>query len=301
MLAGQYFRSLNPLIIESQSSLPNNHKALLRFRTDSVSTLTGIPFKKVQVHKMINYKESHFNESNLFLNNLYSRKVTGEYRDRSSINLSSCSRYIAPSNFIDLLSNGLNIECGKDALDYIPSDLNEQPIISTMPVHILANMLGKNLKCDLRTKQIYTITATIDEPNCDLYQTVYYPNPSLDMYRMSITGNRIIAEFTKDYFSKETSATADENAIQFFIKHFLEIDFGMSDVSISNIEKHHQVYGKLIPCDTNEVKEFIHWASISHGIFSLGRWGTHRQLLMDDVVSDIKVIDNLIRSKGYSR
>ena len=81
----------------------------------------------------------------------------------------------------------------------------------------------------------------------------------------------------------------------------LGIDFGISGIVIDDLKINYQEYGKLIPCDTSAVKDFIHWASIEKGIYSLGRWGTHRQLLMDDVVSDIKVIDRLIRSRGYSR
>ena len=294
MLAAQYFRSKKPLIIEKQTSLPNNHKALLRFRSDVVSNLTGIPFKKVRVSKMINYKEEHFTSSNLFLDNLYAKKVTGQYRSRSTINLDSCYRYIAPENFIELLSNGLEIQYGEDAGEYIPDMHQDGPIISTMPVYKLAQLLGADLKCDLKTKEIHTITATIDEPNCDLYQTVYYPNPKLNLYRLSITGNRIIAEFLKPF--KESDWTPES-----YIRHFLEIDFGISNIEFGQFEFHHQKYGKLIPCDTNEVKEFIHYASTRFNIYSLGRWGTHRQLLMDDVVNDIKVIDRLISSKGYSR
>ena len=55
LLAGQFFRSNKPLVIEKQDSLPNNHKALLRFRTEAVSELSGIRFKSVNVQKMINY------------------------------------------------------------------------------------------------------------------------------------------------------------------------------------------------------------------------------------------------------
>lgn len=295
MLAGHYFRHLKPEIVESQPCLPNNHKALLRFRSDVVSTLTGIPFKKVFVQKMINYKGEHYQESNIFLNNMYSHKVTGQFRSRSTINLNSEHRYIAPENFIDLMSNGLDIRYSQKAeLGFI--GYNSGPIISTMPVYSLAKALGYELEEVLQSTSIETITFNIDHPYCDLYQTVYYPNPSLSMYRMSITGNKVIAEFVPTS-SGETELHLDE------LIHFLEIDFGMhpSTIKVKNVKESTQKYGKLIPCDTNCVKEFIHWASVNHNIYSLGRWGTHRQILMDDVVNDIKVIDKLIRTKGYSR
>ena len=55
LLAGHMLRSLNPKIVESQDSLPNNHGALLRFRTDKVARACATPFKKVKVQKAIKY------------------------------------------------------------------------------------------------------------------------------------------------------------------------------------------------------------------------------------------------------
>lgn len=291
MLAGQYFRSLQPIIWEKKPSLPNNHKALLRFRSDSVSTLTGIPFQKVKVYKGYNYKGNSSGYSDIFLNNSYSFKVTGKYSPRSVIDLSSCERYIAPENFINLLSQGLNIIYDHGASTVIEFD-DERPIISTIPVTALADILSYDLGCTLHSIPIWTITALIKNP-CDVYQTVYYPNKKLNMYRLSITGNKVIAEFISD-----PGNDIYENVK--FLNHFLELDFGI-DADLTAVNKWNQEYGKLIPHSGNEVKEFIHWASTRHNIYSLGRWATHRQLLMDDVVKDIKVIDRLIRSKGYSR
>ena len=48
LIAGNIFRNYSPRIIERQESLPNNHKAILRFRDHSVSEATGIEFKKVK-------------------------------------------------------------------------------------------------------------------------------------------------------------------------------------------------------------------------------------------------------------
>lgn len=287
MLAGQYFRSLKPVIHEKQKSLPNNHKALLRFRSDEVSTLTGIPFKKVRVYKDCVFIDgSH--HSTIRTSNMYSKKVIGSYKQRSVLDLDPCDRYIAPDNFIEMLSNGLHIWYGVEAEDVILRD-EERPIISTIPVSTLAEILSYDLGVDLKTKSIYTITATIDD-DCDIYQTVYYPNHLQNAYRVSITGNKVILESTKDIQTEHNN----------YVNYLLSRDFGI-DTHVIDVKKHKQEYGKLIPVDGNEVREFIHWASVHHGIYSLGRWATHRQLLMDDVVNDIKVIDKLIRTKGYSR
>jgi hypothetical protein len=292
LLAGQYFRSHNPRIYERQKTLPNNHKALLRFRSSVVSDLTGIRFKKVRVQKMINYKGSHLTESNLFLNNLYSFKCTRTYRDRSVMSLAPAERYIAPEDFITRVAMGLKINYGVEAGEYIESLKSDGTIIiSTIPVMELAKILGYELNRNLVSRPIWTITGYLF-CDADIYQTVYYPNPDLPLYRLSITGNKVIAEFITD---------PDLTAFGYTeLCHFLKEDFGI-DNGFTHIEDHYQLNGKLVAAEDNSVKDFMGWATANHNIYSLGRWGTHRQLLMDDVVQDLKVIDNMIATNKYGR
>lgn len=286
LLAAQYFRSHDPVVIEKQQSLPNNHHALLRFRSNAVSNLTGIRFKRVNVQKMINYKGKHFTSPNLFFNNMYSLKCTGAYRSRSLMNLDPVDRFIAPPDFISRVARGVNVVYGRDDIDSV---LDQGPTISTVPVLVLASALEYKFPVDLPSRPIWTITADI-LADVDVYQTVYYPNPMLSLYRMSVTGDRVIAEFVaepKNFGAKE-------------LEHFLQEDFGIL-ASLHDVKDHFQFHGKLIQTDKKAVQDFISWASRKHNIFSLGRWGTHRQLLMDDVVQDLKVIDNLIESNQYRR
>lgn len=286
MLAAHYFRHLEPIVLEKQKCLPNNHKALLRFRSEVVSDLTGIPFKKVSVQKGISFEGSWLNKSSLFLNNLYSQKVTGSVRQRSIGNLDNCERYIAPTDFISKLSKGLNIKFGQDVA---PIEF-DQPVISTMPVYSLAKALGYELGVELESTEIHT--ATFDMPkDVDVYQTVYYPSPNSLFYRISITGRRIIAE---------SICFANDDLAKKHLLHHLKVDFGIIATETPNFNTSIQKYGKLIECDGMEVKEFIGWATRNHNIYSLGRWGTHRQILMDDVVKDIKQIEKLMNNKGYN-
>ena len=44
LLCANMLRRFNPEIHEAKPSLPNNHSALLRFRTDKVGTACAIPF-----------------------------------------------------------------------------------------------------------------------------------------------------------------------------------------------------------------------------------------------------------------
>lgn len=292
LLAAQYFRSHNPTISEKQECLPNNHKALLRFRSDAVSTLTGIKFKKVKVSKAIKYKGELLTKSNLMLNNMYSQKVTGSVRGRSISNLEDCERYIAPEDFISKVSNGIKISYATDMTGEL--DQLRCPIISTMPVHTLAKALEYNALPELKSMPIWTISFELLN-DTDVYQTIYYPNGD-SLYRVSITGSKVIAEMRKESME---SIHAQFNALL----HTINVDFGIEclEEDTSGVKLSYQQYGKLIECDTGAVKEFLGWATKNYGIYSLGRWGTHRQLLMDDVVADLKVIDTMIETNGYKR
>ena len=288
LLASHYFRHMEPLVVESQPSLPNNHKALLRFRSSAVSELTGIPFSKVKVQKLISYKGFKISQPDMYLNNMYSQKVTGSVRARSLTNLSDCERFIAPEDFIKKLSNGIDVSYGEKVVSFEDYD---EPIISTMPVYKLAELLDYELP-DLKYRSIQAISFDLDM-DIDVYQTIYYPGIE-SQYRVSITGNKVIAEFAKDM----NGSHADDEIRDILRK--LEDDFGIvytgefPEATFSN-----QKYGKLIECEDNSVKKFIGWATREHNVYSLGRWGTHRQILMDDVVKDIRQIDKLISNKGY--
>lgn len=300
LLAANIFRKMNPVVMEKQSVLPDNHGALLRFRTRSVSDSSGIPFKDVFVRKQINYHGKHFTDPTIPMANEYCLKVSGEYNDRSVWNLSDAKRFIAPDNFLKKLEDGCNIKYNSDFNNI--EGRGTCPIISTMPMYNLMKILGWREIPEFKHREIFSITFNIEKPNIELYQTTYYPNIKLPFYRISITENKIIMEFLE----KPLAGYEWESKILSlfdYCNHFLKHDFGISisEENISNFKTKHQKYGKLIPIDVALRKKFIAWATNKHGIYSLGRWATHRQILMDDVVEDIKVIEKLIETNNYGR
>ena len=90
LIAGIY----NPkaIIYEKNKTPIENHKALLRFRSDEVSKLTGIKFRKVFVIKSI-WSEGEEKYPSPRLVAMYSKKVTGSYENRSIIDISTTTRY----------------------------------------------------------------------------------------------------------------------------------------------------------------------------------------------------------------
>ena len=301
LLAANMFRKESPVIIEAQDRLPHNHKSLLRFRTNSVADASGILFKKVHVRKQINFHGEIHNTATIRMANEYCRKVTGGYANRSIWNLDPVDRFIAPDNFTELLEKDCDIEYGnKYDNDMHFKYAGKRPIISTAPMAVLMDLLCWDDKPAFDYKKIWSATLNILEPSLDVYQTTYYPNPDIDIYRISVTGNRVIVEFISEPKNKY-NYKGNALDLEDYIVHFLENDFGISPSLNSLAEVSCQKYGKLIPIDDKIRKKFICWATNEHNIYSLGRWATHRQLLLDDVVSDISAIGNLIKSNNYNR
>ena len=283
LLAANMLRRHKPELREKQEDLPNNHDALLRFRNNSVGVATNIPFKKVKVRKAIKYDKVLHVEPNLYLSNLYSQKVTGSYLDRSINNLDAVERYIAPSNLISLMSEGINISYNNTLSNSTLSGDNK--IISTIPMPLLMQLTNWKDIPDFKFKTIWSQRSEITNPEVNVNQTIYYPDPLTDYYRISVTGNVVIAEFIKPPLNSGPS-----------IMTALREDFGIQPRRLSPIKQSEMKYGKLLPIDEYTRKSFILWATQEFGIYSLGRFATWRQLLLDDVVKDVNVIDGFLNN-----
>jgi hypothetical protein len=296
LLSANMMRSHKPTVYEFQSELPNNHGALLRFRSDKVGTATNTFFKKVKVSKAIKYDGKITTDPNLFLSNLYSQKVTGAISDRSINNLDSAERYIAPWTLISDMAEGCNISYDTKVDRALIEELRDwestRPIISTLPMPMLMRIMDWGDIPDFPRQKIWTQRAIIDQPDCDIYQTIYYPDPVANHYRTSVIGNVIISEF---------STRPDQKAGAHLMERLMD-DFGITPKRLVSMTESHQEFGKIRPIDESIRKEFIFQMTSKHNIYSVGRFATWRQLLLDDVVDDLKIVESFVRGKDdYSR
>jgi hypothetical protein len=295
LLAANMLKNYNPTIIEKQKELPNNHKALLRHRDNLIGDALGMEFKPVTVRKAINYKGEIFDKCSIAMGNEYSKKVTGEYSNRSIWNLKTEKRYIAPPNLIEMLSVSCNFKFNVDIEER--DILNESsPIISTIPLPIILSILDINNCVNFQYRKIFVVNALIED--CDVYQTIYYPHNSLPMYRMSITGNKVICEFTFEPDFKKMSRHG-VNGVEEFIKHFLQHDFGITAKELIDIKASNSNYGKIIDIQEHQRKGLIKMLTDRYGIYSVGRYATWRNILLDDVFHDIKIVHKMINGHGY--
>jgi hypothetical protein len=290
LLAATMLRRYRPVIHEAQPSLPHNHEALLRFRTDDVSRVTGIPFRKVRVLKGICDQDGIVHTTpTLRFSNQYALKVTGEVIDRSIMNLDPVERFIAPPNLIAQLAEGLQIKYSSPFKVYGDS---HEDIISTIPMPALMQLVGWDFP-EFNFRTITTITADVVEPNMDVYQTLYYPGPE-PWYRCSITGNHLIIEIIG---APDNDAHYIQNALRRVMG-----DFGISNieevVKVRNVDLKTQRYGKIAPIDNNLRQQFILAMSDKYGIYSVGRYATWRNILLDDVVNDVRQVEKFITQRN---
>lgn len=306
-MAGCLAGVLNPsaTILEASSELPDNHNAVLRFREDTISKITGIPFKKVKVYKSIYSKEHGHVTLNPKWINLYSQKVIGNISSRSITNLDTVERYVAPSDFHKQLADlcGDRIHYDKaielitiDAIHYGDNKFidsiktNNDVIISTMPMSILSGCLvDDEIDEEFEFQTIRTTRFKI--PDCNVYQTIYYPEEGLNIYRATLTGEDLIVESMNE---KPTHNELVDVAQSFGISPY----WLTGDLEATYSE---QRYGKIAPINEEARRKFILDTTTKYNIYSLGRFACWRNILLDDVYYDIMKIKELSRIGNYHR
>lgn len=263
------------------------HRAVLRFRSPVLSNLVGIPFRKVTVRKSIWMDGCHV-LPNIQLANLYSRKTNGAYLDRSIWNLDPVERYIAPEtlqqDLAEIIGNRINWNSpiGPNDIDNLTG---KEPVISTLPMPMLMDMLGHVDKPHFAFKSIVVDRYRVH--GADVHQTVYFPSLDSAAYRASITGDMLIVERSGEMLSDDIADVCGA--------------FGVHPADLEVIEESHkQRYGKIAPLASDyERRAFIYETTTKHNIYSLGRFAVWRNILLDDVVHDTAVIKRLILQGTY--
>ncbi len=288
-LAGLLAGALNQTaeIIEAGPADQVNHRAVLRFRSPAVGDAVGIPFRKVTVHKQIWYDGKAIQECPIHLANMYAKKVIGNVVDRSIWHLGSSERFIAPEDFHAQLAARCH---GRVRWNTRVNDMqlsaDMEPILSTLPMAVMARMAGIEDQPPFVSSPITVKRWRI--PGANVYQTTYFPGQKTDWYRASITGDLLIAERGGTCpYSTSSSDMFDA--------------FGLETIDVVPLDETQQKYGKILPIDEAWRKAFMFKLTQEYNIFSLGRFATWRNILLDDVLKDIQVINRLMYASSYDR
>lgn len=272
-------------IIEAAPEPRALHRALLRFRSDAVANLTGIDFRKVLVSKGI-FSQNCFVAPNIRLANRYAKKVTGRMSgDRSILDITPVHRYIAPDTFYEQLVAAAQLRIFWDTK--VDFDKIRATHISTAPLPVVLKELG--IQTDLQFDRAPITVVRCRVRGADVFQTIYFPDEETPMYRASITGDTLIIEaMTTDVAAKEWLPRA---------LVLVERAFGTDTVQV--LEAVQQQYGKIVPIGDAERKRILFKLTQERGIYSLGRFATWRNILLDDVVKDVYAIKKMMNSQPY--
>ena len=259
------------------------HSALLRFRTPIIGQMTGVPFKEVSVRKGISVEGKFVNPS-IRIANDYSKKVTGKIFDRSIWNIETATRYIAPEDFPGILKemNRHRVEY-ESPFDYL--DDQNCPIISTAPLHIPVEALNLISPREVEFERSPINVRRYRITGANVHQTIYYPGIETHVYRASITGDLLIIEAIGSIYGNDIIQVANS--------------FGLTLNDIEPIGDVKQAYGKIAPIDETLRRALVRQLSGNFNIYSLGRFATWRNLLLDDLPQDINVIRRLINNDSY--
>jgi len=164
-----------------------------------------------------------------------------------------------------------------------------QPVISTIPITTMLQ------QCEMPLEKRHPGGSFIHKsirverwrvPDCHVYQTIYFPDPNTPLYRASITGDMLIAECVEDW-NEAGRSTA--------IMHIAEA-FGLDPEELNPLVSAQQPYGKLVELDEITRKNALFRLTSERNVYSLGRFATWRNVMLDDVVNDIAVIKRLMKS-----
>ena len=298
LIAASMLREECSAIFEAQQSLPNNHHALLRFKTPVVGDAVGIPFRKVRVMKAIQPWRNPVADALS-----YSMKATGKAELRSIVSASGEveERYIAPPDLIARL--GAQV-AGRVAFNQTLADAilasterlpGAEPIISTIPMPALMEALGWEDRPEFGYHSGEVITVDLPKDLVDVCATVYLPDPQTQPYRASITDNRLIIEIS----GVDPRIVDVDGAIFESLKALGVLSKRMLEVCKRDYQRKQMTYAKIKPIDEGLRRRFVMWASEAHNVYSLGRFATWRPgLLLDDIVNDVRVIQRLVSNRA---
>lgn len=287
LLAAAMLRDKCIAVHERAPTLPNNHSAVLRFRTTEVADALAIDFASVDVVKAIQPWRNPIADALA-----YSRKTNGSSTLRSITGATGeiSRRWIGPDDLIAQMAAavGDKIRLGSEFNFHAT---RAGAVISTIPMPALMAALQYPFADEIEfiSRPGWNVRARVK--GAAAYASLYVPSPSHLPARISLSGDVLIAEC---YEEPESAYMTCVRAAELL---------GILPAMLEDVSCVRQQYAKILPINERERRRFIMWASDVHNVFSLGRYATWRPgLLLDDVVNDVRVVQRLAsnRESSYS-
>lgn len=293
LVAANMLRRHEVQVLEKGPSLPHNHTAVLRFRSTAVSDATGIPFTHEIVRKGLWKQGCVINEPTIWDLNRYSLLVTGGHlADRSILNLDPAERWCAPIDFVEQMARNIEI---KFNFSWEPSSIaqhgTDHPVISTVPMPFMMDMFSWRDKPKFTYLPVWTIRTTFEKPRSTVCQTLYRTDDD-SWYRATIHGQQLTLEFMNDPHNMKNFSDTE------WCMEAMRA-FGSSGAWFFDKPKYNKLnIGKILPIEDKLRKRFLLWLTEKLGVYSLGRFATWRNILLDDIVKDVKIIESMIERQS---
>lgn len=288
-------------VIEKSKPAAKEHKAVMHFQDPEIGRILNIELKKAIVRKCIYYNGEYYNESNLFLSNLYSLKTIGVLESRSIIDLSDKERWVGEcdvnfSKVVDPESNSFNVEvtsikenkifCVSTEYKVFSYDV----IISTIPLFRLLVLLGEPYNIEFVYNPIWVYRTALKEKFSSVFQTFYFPDMDYPIYRVTIDEGLLIIESLKECDMRQMIS-----ALRFM---------GISDHLFGDKiewEESIQRIGKIKPIDDLTRKSLLYGITSKYNIYSLGRFALWQNIRTGDVYKDALKIKSMIKTPEEAR
>ncbi|CAB4198108.1 hypothetical protein UFOVP1322_60, partial [uncultured Caudovirales phage] len=169
--------------------------------------------------------------------------------------------------------------------------LSDENIINTIPLPILLSLLEEKLFAPFEHGQFNCSAIRVEKfkvIDADVFQTIYFPSINCSVYRASITGDELMVEMIDGMEHPPWEIASVFRA------------FGITDKDVVPIESKHQSLGKIVPLPDDFRKNVLLNLTTKYNIYSLGRFATWRNVLLDDVYDDYFKVCRLMKIKnGY--
>lgn len=283
------------------------HDAVLRFKDYSVPIILNCLCEKINVKKGYFCSNEFIEKPNILLNNMYSRKVTGELHERSIIKDDSGVRYIIKTkpklnNNIEFRPNVGFSGCKKingKIVYFFNNDFESYYdfIISTIPMPYMLDILGikKSFEFKYKNKDIYVYNLKL-ETESTIYQTYYFTDFNTKVNRFSIHGKDVIIESIGEIDNDEIINLSDRIGIG--SDYVFDLYGSKSLNSNNNVSR----LKRIVKIDNVIRKKNILDITEKYNIFSFGRYSVWKPgLMLDDLISDIEKIYFMMKMNKEER
>jgi len=166
-------------------------------------------------------------------------------------------------------------------------------IISTMPMPLMMGMHNYTGP-EFKSLPVWTIKCEFRGITSSVCQTLYQATYN-SWYRATIHGQELTLEFMFDPSeAMHPRLWADSVMPKFGINQDVLGAWKLGGAVLNKLN-----IGKILPIDEAARKRFMLWLTEHHGIYSLGRFATWRNILLDDIVKDVKRIEAMIE-RGHT-